>query len=635
MTLKNLLVVTALLVCMGSITYAQRTITTNNLVAKNRIVVGESAVISADSLAIIKTDYADSVDVLAIRNGNVIRFRLPVSAGAGTVDVNVADPGSKGGGLIKLATDTLGFAPWQVPQGAQWAPDSRHFFYATNFLDSTLQKYNLWAIRGSRDGVRVTNGTGGSTVEYHVTEDINLIECSGTALNGIIRIHLDTVQGKVAYNTTKELWIINNFVGSNSVVEVYYKGTEIAEFDDETSAALCTYNFSGDAWTVSEFRNPDYAPPVGTGGIYSGSGTVAAGAIADVPPGGFTLRYGNVSTVTNNGMTITGGTSPNISFDGTVQVEQLKIETSSGLTPYLQIDSVGVPQNNSPKKALTYDPVTKRVYQSNFMDTSNFVKKMGEPMQVIGGDIQIGEKQKFYDQGYRIKNLNSSAANARLFGFSDITPPVGTFDVGDKVYITGATCGSVSIPDGEYTITQEISSSEFEINYQIPGSTLCNIASATARIGNDLPADLVVADTAVFRGVVMTDLPMAPPEGDMLQYVVQDGGELKIREKSLWTVGYKFSSETTMTVTASAYYTLPVNTTSSPVTINPPATVSAGTWFAVSDSRGTAGTNPITIDFVGSSQKLHGQVQNMMINTNGGYVKFAYVDSVIGWIRVN
>lgn len=88
------------------------------------------------------------------------------------------------------------------------------------------------------------------------------------------------------------------------------------------------------------------------------------------------------------------------------------------------------------------------------------------------------------------------------------------------------------------------------------------------------------------------------------------------------------SSATTATMRA----VLPVNATSAAITITPPASPQPGDWFAVSDSRSIAATNNITIDFSGASQKLHGTVQNYVMNAAGDFQRFIYIDSTVGFV---
>jgi hypothetical protein len=67
-------------------------------------------------------------------------------------------------------------------------------------------------------------------------------------------------------------------------------------------------------------------------------------------------------------------------------------------------------------------------------------------------------------------------------------------------------------------------------------------------------------------------------------------------------------------------------------TVSPPTGAVNGDWFVVSDARAASGTNNITVNFTAASQKIYGSVQNYILNSNGAYVKFIYVDSTTGWI---
>lgn len=91
-----------------------------------------------------------------------------------------------------------------------------------------------------------------------------------------------------------------------------------------------------------------------------------------------------------------------------------------------------------------------------------------------------------------------------------------------------------------------------------------------------------------------------------------------------------FATETTTNpTTAVVGQTLPVNSTSSVIEIDQPASPSAGDTFRVIDSRGTAGTNNITVDF---TDPLHGTVQDYIIDVDGRSVTFEYINSTIGWV---
>ncbi len=78
---------------------------------------------------------------------------------------------------------------------------------------------------------------------------------------------------------------------------------------------------------------------------------------------------------------------------------------------------------------------------------------------------------------------------------------------------------------------------------------------------------------------------------------------------------------------------LPVDCSNNTVLVTPPLAPMPGDIFAVSDSRGNALTNNISIDFVGASQFLHGRSQNDILNNNADYREYLYINAVIGWVR--
>lgn len=68
------------------------------------------------------------------------------------------------------------------------------------------------------------------------------------------------------------------------------------------------------------------------------------------------------------------------------------------------------------------------------------------------------------------------------------------------------------------------------------------------------------------------------------------------------------------------------------ITVTPPSSPAINDRFSITDSKASSGTNNITINFSGSSQKLYGTVQNYVLNFNGGYVEFIYMGSTTGWV---
>lgn len=76
-----------------------------------------------------------------------------------------------------------------------------------------------------------------------------------------------------------------------------------------------------------------------------------------------------------------------------------------------------------------------------------------------------------------------------------------------------------------------------------------------------------------------------------------------------------------------------VNTSVIVGTVNPPSSPEPLDTFAVSDSRGNASVNNITVDFAGASVNFHGSSSNHIIASSRDCVQFLYVNSAIGWIK--
>jgi len=75
-----------------------------------------------------------------------------------------------------------------------------------------------------------------------------------------------------------------------------------------------------------------------------------------------------------------------------------------------------------------------------------------------------------------------------------------------------------------------------------------------------------------------------------------------------------------------------VDTTSAAITVNLPASPSAGAIVGITDYAGTAATNNITI--AGNGSKIEGASANAFISTNRDSITLVYVDSTQGWLPV-
>jgi hypothetical protein len=76
-----------------------------------------------------------------------------------------------------------------------------------------------------------------------------------------------------------------------------------------------------------------------------------------------------------------------------------------------------------------------------------------------------------------------------------------------------------------------------------------------------------------------------------------------------------------------------IDTTSGAITINLPATPSAGDIVAIADYDGTAATNAITIGR--NSSNINGDTADLVITKNYAAISFVYVDATAGWRSVD
>lgn len=92
------------------------------------------------------------------------------------------------------------------------------------------------------------------------------------------------------------------------------------------------------------------------------------------------------------------------------------------------------------------------------------------------------------------------------------------------------------------------------------------------------------------------------------------------------------AAETSGTVTATLNYLTPINTGIAS-TVTHPTPLGLNSRFEIVDSRGTANTNNILINFSGAGQRLYASTtENYTINTNGAFTRFRYLGATIGWV---
>jgi hypothetical protein len=92
----------------------------------------------------------------------------------------------------------------------------------------------------------------------------------------------------------------------------------------------------------------------------------------------------------------------------------------------------------------------------------------------------------------------------------------------------------------------------------------------------------------------------------------------------------------TPTTTKTGNYTAAVgelvvcNSASSSFTITPPASPNAGDQFGVVDAGADSGTNEITVDT--STPKLHSLSDDYILDINGAFAVFTYINATFGWV---
>jgi hypothetical protein len=94
--------------------------------------------------------------------------------------------------------------------------------------------------------------------------------------------------------------------------------------------------------------------------------------------------------------------------------------------------------------------------------------------------------------------------------------------------------------------------------------------------------------------------------------------------------GTVWQSIQTGSFTAVSGYSYPINTTSGAITVNLPASPSAGNYVQLTDYAGTFGTNAVTINPNGN--KLNASTSNVTLAVNRESIALVYIDSTQGWI---
>lgn len=126
-------------------------------------------------------------------------------------------------------------------------------------------------------------------------------------------------------------------------------------------------------------------------------------------------------------------------------------------------------------------------------------------------------------------------------------------------------------------------------------------------------------------------------------YVNTSDNELKQWNGSSWIVllhsnanssGYTIAAEINVDGAVLINTITPVDVSANSVVITPPSSPVSSDKFRIIDSKANAGINNIVVDFVTSSQPLHNNIQNDVLNMHGDFREYIYVDSTIGWVRM-
>ena len=115
-----------------------------------------------------------------------------------------------------------------------------------------------------------------------------------------------------------------------------------------------------------------------------------------------------------------------------------------------------------------------------------------------------------------------------------------------------------------------------------------------------------------------------PPGASLL--CVSDGTNTvtRIIEK-----GYATITNSNSPYTAVAGAQIFANTTANPITITLPASPAVGDEVSIIDTRGTFGSNNLTV--ARNGQPINSSTSNLTLNTNGQSITLVYVDSTRGW----
>ncbi len=89
--------------------------------------------------------------------------------------------------------------------------------------------------------------------------------------------------------------------------------------------------------------------------------------------------------------------------------------------------------------------------------------------------------------------------------------------------------------------------------------------------------------------------------------------------------------ETSGNISAAANYLTPINVSATGSIVTPPGGAT-DLRFGLVDSRANASIYNITVNFSGAGELFYGSTQNYLINYDGAYSTFRYLNPTIGWV---